>query len=69
MGGGSRSCQEAGDTLKECLRKTECYRSGKHTMKECLRMTDECTAVHHAYVVCMRGQVDMRTRIQGNKAT
>ena len=69
MGGGSRSCAEAAETLKACVRKTECYQSGQYTMRECLERTKECQDVYHAFVMCMRGQVDMRTRIQGNKAT
>ena len=69
MGGNSRTCKTAGESLQRCLRETECFKSGKFTMKECLKQTDECKDLANAYFVCMRGQLDMRSRIQGFKAS
>jgi hypothetical protein len=64
----TRSCEDAAKVLKECLSKTSCYQSGQYTMAECLKKTDECRAYQVAFTLCVKGQIDMRSRIQGNKA-
>lgn len=69
MSSQSRSCKDAAENLKRCLRETECFQSGEFTMKECLQKTDECESLNYAHSTCMRGQLDMRRRIQGFKGT
>jgi hypothetical protein len=68
MGGSSRSCHDAAEALKNCLRQTDCFKSGKFTLRECVSQTTECKDVHYAFTTCMRSQLDMRGRIQGFKA-
>lgn len=66
-----RSCHDQGEALKDCIRATECYKSGKYTMKECLEREDnvQCKDLQYAYYVCKREQLDMRSRIQGIKSS
>lgn len=69
MSRNSRSCELAAETLKKCLRDTDCFKSGEYSMKECLQRGNECRDLANAYFICMRGQLDMRSRIQGFKAS
>ena len=60
-------CREIAQTLLDCLRETACMKSGKSS-KECLGAEDapDCQVYRTTYFECKRGQLDMRTRIQGN---
>ena len=62
----TRSCQQTADSLKECLRQTECMKSGKYSMAECAEQ-GECAPLYHAYVRCRQSLLDGRARIRGIK--
>ena len=54
---------------------TECVAQDGRPASECLRELDlagtlpaECNALRNAFAACNRGQLNMRTRIKGNKA-
>ena len=59
-------CKDIAETLLDCLRQTECMKSGKGA-KECLQLTDDCRVYRNTYFECKRSQLDMRTRIRGMK--
>ncbi len=65
----SRSCQDAADSLKRCLRESECVRAGGRSMQDCIKEVEECEPLRNAYVLCKREQFNMRSRIQGMKGT
>jgi len=67
MTGKSHSCKGAADTLKRCLRDSECGRTTNKTLRECAAIADECKPFRTAYFICRREQLDMRSRIQGMK--
>ncbi|GBG25506.1 Cytochrome c oxidase assembly factor 5 [Hondaea fermentalgiana] len=69
MGGASRSCQDAADSLKRCLRESDCVKKEGKSMKECVKHVQECESLKNAYVVCKANQLNMRSRIQGLKAS
>jgi len=62
-------CKDIAQTLLDCLRETECMRSGKPA-KECMAAEDspDCQVYRNTYFECKRSQLDMRTRIRGMKA-
>jgi len=68
MGRDSRSCQDAADTLKRCLRDSQCVKGGR-SMKDCVKEVDECKLYRNAYVLCKQDQFNMRSRIHGVKGT
>jgi cytochrome c oxidase assembly factor 5 len=52
----------------DCLRQTACYREEKLSVTACAeRLPEECAPLRYALFSCKRGQMDARTRIQGNK--
>eukprot|EP00879_Flechtneria_rotunda_P006757 GHRR01007101.1.p1 GENE.GHRR01007101.1~~GHRR01007101.1.p1 ORF type:complete len:167 (+),score=8.91 GHRR01007101.1:19-519(+) len=52
----------------DCLRQTACYKERKKTVTDCsAELPEECSALRYALFACKRGQVDARSRIQGNK--
>lgn len=53
-------------SLVECVKKTECAKSGK-PIRECMKEESECTEYRTAYFECKRGALDMRNRIRGQK--
>lgn len=64
----SSSCKGLLTKYAECLRKTECMKSGQKTLKDCMaEHAPECEQFRYALFTCRKGQVDARTRIQGNK--
>ncbi|KAL6748219.1 cytochrome c oxidase assembly protein [Haematococcus lacustris] len=64
----STSCSGLLSKYAECLRSTECVKSGKHELRECMaQKAPECESFRYALFHCKRGQMDARTRIQGNK--
>ena len=63
-----KSCNEAARTLVDCLKKTECVKNGGN-FKDCMKDENAgCSQYRTAYYLCKRGGLDMRTRIQGEKA-
>jgi len=59
-------CKDIAETLLDCLRQTECMKSGNGA-KECMNLTDDCRVYRNTYFECKRSQLDMRTRIRGMK--
>jgi hypothetical protein len=55
-GGGRQADTDALSTLLRCR-------------EQCVAHVDECKGYRNAYVICKRGQFDMRSRIQGLKGT
>ncbi|CAM9972443.1 unnamed protein product [Choristocarpus tenellus] len=64
-----RDCKEHARALLACMQKTSCMKDGGR-LKECMKTEDrhECTVEHQSYFECKRGQLDMRTRIRGERA-
>ena len=64
------SCKEIAETLIDCIKGSDCVKSGS-TVKDCLaQMKDngsDCQEFRNAYFSCKRGGLDMRTRIRGQK--
>ncbi|KAF6255338.1 cytochrome c oxidase assembly protein PET191 [Scenedesmus sp. NREL 46B-D3] len=64
----STSCHGLITKYVDCLRQTECYRDKKKTVTQCAEeLPEECNSLRYALFACKRGQVDARSRIQGNK--
>jgi len=67
----SKSCDGLLKELVECLRSSPCVQVDKKTISECVRvdkgLSTECLGIRATYFRCKRGQLDMRTRIRGNK--
>ena len=64
----AKSCKDIAESLVECIKKTECYKSCKD-LKTCIKdnADGECQDLRTSYFLCKRGGLDMRTRIQGPK--
>ena len=43
------------------------FQVDKLSVAECVKQAEECNALRYTFAECKRGQVNMRTRIQGNK--
>ena len=54
MGGASRSCQDAADTLKRCLASSDCVKKEGNSMEHCVKVVEEC--------MVSRGQAEARQR-------
>lgn len=67
----SKSCTGLLDQLVRCVAESDCVKREGRTIKDCIKdekgVPENCAGVHATYVKCKRNQVDMRTRIQGNK--
>ena len=64
-----KSCKDVAESLVQCLKKSKCVMEGGD-MRSCMKGTasaDECSEHRTAYLLCKRGSLDMRTRIQGPK--
>ncbi|PNW89091.1 hypothetical protein CHLRE_01g069107v5 [Chlamydomonas reinhardtii] len=62
------SCKGLLAKYAECIRKTECMAVQKRDLKDCMAdKAPECETYRYALYQCRRGQVDARSRIQGNK--
>lgn len=63
----SSSCKGVMSKFVECLR-DNCTKNGDKTLKECIETRpEECEGLRYALFACKRGQLDARSRIQGNK--
>jgi len=62
-------CKDIAETLLDCLRQTECMKSGGRA-RDCMdaAAAPDCQVFRNTYFECKRSQLDMRTRIRGNKA-
>jgi len=62
-------CKDIAQTLLDCLKQTECMKSGG-SAKECMAAADapDCQVYRNTYFECKRSQLDMRTRIRGSKS-
>ena len=62
--------EEEGDKRKDCYSLEFCVNALMHSDDE-TKVTalglDECVVKKQVYLKCKRGQMDMRTRIRGNK--
>ncbi|KAF8056478.1 digeranylgeranylglyceryl phosphate synthase [Scenedesmus sp. PABB004] len=66
--GMSTSCHGLMAKYVDCLRQTACFKEGGKTVTQCAeRLPEECNSLRYALFACKRGQMDARTRIQGNK--
>lgn len=68
----SKSCKGLAEELVKCVSESECIKIQKKGYKECIgehppNVAAECVGLRETYFRCKRGQVDMRTRIRGNK--
>ncbi|GLC39599.1 hypothetical protein PLESTB_000808600 [Pleodorina starrii] len=64
----SSGCKGLMAKYADCIRHTECMATRKLGLKECMaEKAPECEQYRYALFQCRRGQVDARSRIQGNK--
>ncbi|GBG76829.1 hypothetical protein CBR_g23045 [Chara braunii] len=67
----SKSCKGIAVELVRCLSESDCIKVEKKSYRECAGETtsipERCIGLRDMYYKCKRGQVDMRTRIRGNK--
>ena len=69
----SKSCKGLLDELVRCLSESDCVRKQGKTHAECAAVNDtrsvpaRCLGIRATYAKCKLGQLDMRTRIRGNK--
>lgn len=67
----STSCSGLLDQLVRCVANSECVSRQGRSIKDCIQdakgVPESCASVHATYVQCKKNQVDMRTRIRGNK--
>ncbi|GLJ22480.1 hypothetical protein SUGI_0423250 [Cryptomeria japonica] len=68
----AKSCKGLAAELVKCLSDSPCVKEEKRSYRECAGEKDpaipsECVGLRETYFNCKRGQVDMRTRIRGNK--
>ena len=64
------ACKDAAQQLVLCMEKAPCVTQHRHpTISACLKAgdTEGCDSLRRGYFECRRGQLDMRTRIQGRK--
>ena len=64
----SKSCEGLAKEVAKCLAASACVAEGGDP-RECLLRgeAEECDAIRSTYAQCRRGQLDMRSRIRGNK--
>ncbi|KAI8476225.1 MAG: cytochrome c oxidase assembly protein PET191 [Monoraphidium minutum] len=64
----STSCSGLVRSYVSCLRESPCMKEQHKSVTECsAAKPEECESLRYALFACRRGQVDARTRIQGNK--
>jgi hypothetical protein len=66
----AKSCKEIAQSLVDCMKNTHCVQNGGN-IRECMKKTEGeelCKELKFEYFSCRRGALDMRTRIQGQKA-
>lgn len=68
----AKSCKGLAYELVQCLAESECVKVEHRSIRECSaeqppKVPSKCVGLRETYFNCKRGQVDMRTRIKGNK--
>ncbi|KAH7351601.1 hypothetical protein KP509_19G005300 [Ceratopteris richardii] len=68
----SKSCKGVAMELVKCLSESNCMKIEKKSFRECAKesspaIPQECIGLRDTYFQCKRNQVDMRSRIRGNK--
>lgn len=68
----SKSCKGLALELVKCLSESPCMKEQNRSYRDCAgekapQIASECVGLRETYFKCKRGQVDMRTRIRGNK--
>lgn len=65
----SKSCSGMLEEMLKCVEGTECVK--KNSLKACVKdgklFPTQCELVKQVYDKCKRGQLDMRSRLRGNK--
>ena len=65
----SKSCAWMLEAMLTCVEATDCVK--KHSLSACVKDGDkfpaECQIAKEVYAKCKRGQLDMRSRLRGNK--
>ncbi|WZN58846.1 cytochrome c oxidase assembly protein [Chloropicon roscoffensis] len=61
------ACAGVMQDLAKCIAESKCIKEEKRSIEECVKRVDECNALRYTYAECKRGQVNMRSRIQGSK--
>ena len=65
----SKSCSGMLEELLKCVESTECVKS--NSLKQCVKdsklFPSQCETAKQVYMSCKRGQLDMRSRLRGNK--
>ena len=65
----SKSCSGMLEELLKCVESTECVK--KNSLKQCVKdgklFPSQCETKKQVYMTCKRGQLDMRSRLRGNK--
>lgn len=65
----SKSCSGMLEELLKCVENTDCVK--RNALKSCVKdsalFPGECEIKRQVYMKCKRGQMDMRSRIRGNK--
>ena len=69
----SKSCKGMLDDYLACVEQSACVRAQNHSLSACAKGTDgasvpeECEVKRANYFTCRKGQLDMRSRLRGNK--
>jgi cytochrome c oxidase assembly factor 5 len=67
----SKSCKGMLENMLKCVEGSDCVQEQNHTLKKCMKdgqlFPEECTTLRQLYLQCKRGQLDMRSRLRGNK--
>ncbi|CAI5507026.1 unnamed protein product [Closterium sp. Naga37s-1] len=68
----SKSCKGLAYELVKCVAESPCVKEQGRPVQECAgkqppEIPSKCVGLRETYAKCKRGQVDMRTRIRGNK--
>nr|ABR17270.1 unknown [Picea sitchensis] len=68
----AKSCKGLAMELVKCLSDSSCVKEEKRSYRDCAgekgpSIPSECAGLRETYFNCKRGQLDMRTRIRGNK--
>jgi len=61
-------CADIATQFAVCVDASKCAADAPgRPLLECAPHAPECDALHRAYTACRRGQLDMRTRIRGQR--
>ena len=69
----AKSCAGLLDELVKCLVESDCVKKEKRKVADCVTTNDtasvptKCLGLRETYAKCKLRQLDMRTRIRGNK--